>query len=123
MKVRGIRGAITVDENSADAIFTATRELFHALVVENSLLPDDIASVLLTMSPDLSADFPAKAIRSMEGWTWVPVMCAMEVPVPGALPLCIRVLIHANTDVAQASLRHLYLRNAAVLRPDLAKNG
>jgi chorismate mutase len=121
MKVRGIRGATTVNENSADAIFAATRSLMTALVAANQIEVDDVASVILTMTPDLNADFPAKAVRSLEGWQWVPLMCATEIAVPDAMPRCIRVLVHVNTDKSQDEIQHVYLGEAVKLRPDVAE--
>ncbi|WDL97203.1 chorismate mutase [Alicyclobacillus sp. ALC3] len=120
MKVRGIRGAISVEENTPDAIFAATRELMDEVVARNQLKVDDVASVLLTMTPDLNAAFPAKAVRSVAGWEWVPLMCSSELHIDGALPRCVRVLLHVNTDLGQDALSHVYLKGATVLRPDLA---
>ncbi|GGJ07529.1 chorismate mutase AroH [Alicyclobacillus cellulosilyticus] len=119
-KVRGIRGAVTVEANTAEAIFDATRRLMQAIVEQNRLAADDVASVILTMTPDLNADFPARAVRSLPGWQWVPLMCATEIAVPGSLPRCIRVLVHVNTDVTQDALHHVYLGEAVALRPDIA---
>lgn len=119
LKVRGIRGAITVQENSPAAVFNATKELIETLVQANDVQVDDVASVVLTMTPDLNADFPAKAVRSLAGWQWVPLMCATELSVPGSLPLCIRVLVHVNTEAKQEDIAHIYLGEAVVLRPDI----
>lgn len=121
IKVRGIRGAATVVADTADDIYKATVELIEAIVRANSIVIDDVASVLLTMSTDLSADFPAKAVRSLTGWQWVPLMCATEIAVPGALPRCIRVLIHVNTEQRPEDIVHVYLGEATRLRPDLAR--
>ncbi|CAM3929090.1 chorismate mutase [Alicyclobacillus pomorum] len=120
MLVRGIRGAVTVDENTPEAIFRATRQLMETLIMRNDLDVNHVASVLLTMTPDLNADFPAKAVRSIEGWQWVPLMCATEISVPGAMPLCIRVLVHVNTEKSQQDIQHVYLGDAVRLRPDVA---
>ncbi|MDQ0188544.1 chorismate mutase [Alicyclobacillus cycloheptanicus] len=120
MKVRGIRGAVTVDANTSDAIFHATKQLMEEIIERNQLDCDNVASVLLTMTPDLTASFPAKAVRSIPGWQWVPLMCAVELNIEGALPRCIRVLLHVNTDQPQDELNHVYLGGATVLRPDLA---
>lgn len=120
MKVRGLRGATTVTEDTGDAIFTATKELIEELVRANDIEIDDVASVLLTMTPDLSSAFPARAVRSIPGWKWVPLMCAREIDVRDALPRSIRVLVHINTDKAQDELIHAYLGEAVQLRPDLA---
>jgi len=115
---RGLRGATTVEENSEQAILVATGELLETLIQANALLPEDIASAIFTVTTDLDAAYPARAAREL-GWTDTALMCANEVPVPGSLPLCIRVLIHCNTTRAQSEMRHIYLRGAAVLRPDL----
>lgn len=119
MALRGIRGAITVDMDTADHILTATRELLEAILNANpTLRAEDIASVLFTTTEDLCAAYPALAARQM-GWELVPMMCAREIPVPGSLPRCIRVLLHWNTDLPQDAVHHVYLREAMVLRPDL----
>jgi chorismate mutase len=119
--VRGIRGATTVAENESPLIVAATRELLQKLVQENDIRPDAIASVFITMTPDLNATFPAQAIREMKGWKWVPLMCATEIAVPGSLPRCIRLMILANTDQPPEAIRHIYLGEAEQLRPDLAE--
>ena len=119
MLCRGIRGATTVDENSQPAIVAATEELLRALVSANDIFPADIASAIFTVTPDLNAAFPAEAARRM-GWTDVPLMDAVEVPVSDGLPHCIRVLVHWNTSRPPEAIRHIYLREAAQLRPDLA---
>ncbi|WP_067935832.1 chorismate mutase [Alicyclobacillus kakegawensis] len=119
--VRGIRGAITVAEDSAEAILTATHELMAEITKRNALVPEDVVSVLLTMTPDLTACFPARAVRSLPGWQWVPLMCASEVAVAGGLERCIRVLVHVNTERTQAEMEHVYLGAAVQLRPDLAQ--
>jgi chorismate mutase len=123
MRVRGIRGANTVAENTPEAIFQATRELMERIVEANDIDVNDVASVLLTMTPDLNADFPAKAVRSLPGWQWVPLMCAQELNVPGALSRCVRVLLHVNTERSQEELVHVYLGEAVQLRPDMAVRG
>lgn len=119
LKVRGIRGAITVSENTEQAIFAATQELMNEIVTQNDIVSDNVASVFLTMTQDLNADFPAKAVRSLPGWQWVPLMCAPELAVPTAMKRCIRVLIHANTTKSQQELIHVYLGDAVALRPDV----
>lgn len=119
MMLRGVRGATTVTENSADAIQCATRELLTALVEANSIEEQDLASVLFTSTHDLTAAFPARAARDL-GWSGVALMGMQEVPVPQSVPLCIRVLLHWNTDKSLDELEHRFLRGAAALRPDLA---
>ncbi len=120
MFARGIRGAITVEKNEEDDILQATRELLETIQQANpTLAPDDLTSALFTMTHDLTAVHPAKAARQM-GWTNVPLMCAQEIPVENSLPLCIRVLLTWNTTLDQKDVNHVYLRQAAALRPDLA---
>lgn len=114
---RGVRGATTVKENTADAILAATRELLHAIVQSNKMHPDDIASVYFTTTIDLDATYPALAARQL-GWTDVALLCGHEMNVPGSLPLCIRVLIHWNTTRTAKEINHIYLHEAKSLRPD-----
>ncbi|UFJ42776.1 chorismate mutase [Brevibacillus humidisoli] len=120
MMVRGIRGAITVEKNGAEEIISATEELLAEMIRLNQVSAGDVASVLITTTEDLDAAFPAKAARSFEGWTYVPLMCAREIPVPGSLPRCIRVMMHVNTTRSQREVEHVFLRDAVRLRPDLA---
>ena len=116
MATRGIRGATTVERNGRDEILAATRELLELLVRLNGLRPDDVAHVWFTVTPDLDAEFPALAAREI-GWTEVPLMCGREIPVPGAIAGCIRVLIDWNTAKSQREIRHAFLRRAKELRP------
>lgn len=116
--VRGVRGAITVEQNNGQEIIEATRELLIEIVQSNQLKIEDICSAFFTVTSDLDKDFPAKAARSL-GWQYVPLLCALEVDVAGALPRCIRVLLHVNTTKDQYQIKHVYLRDAVVLRPDL----
>jgi chorismate mutase len=118
MACRGIRGATTVEANTAEAILDATGELLAALAEANGLAAEDIASAVFTVTADLDAAFPAQAARQL-GWHQVPLLDALEIPVPGSLPRCVRVLLHWNTSRSQAEIRHVYLRGAAGLRPDL----
>ncbi|TYP77756.1 chorismate mutase [Paenibacillus methanolicus] len=122
MSVRGVRGAITVEVNEETPILQATTKLLHEIVKSNGIVPDDICSVLVTVTGDLDATFPARAIRVMEGWELVPLMCALEVPVKGSLEKCIRLLVHVNTVKSQREIEHVYLGGAQVLRPDLTKS-
>lgn len=119
MMMRGIRGAITVDQNTSEEIHSATRELLDEIVQANDIHPEEIASVFATVTEDIDAAFPALAIRSLPGWERVPMMCAREIPVPDSIRMCIRVMLHVNTPKSQAEIKHKYLRNAAALRPDL----
>lgn len=118
MKFRGARGAITVEENTAEAIWSATAELLQDIIAANGIEEDDVASVIFTCTPDLNAAYPAKAARDM-GWRQVALMGCVEMDVPGGLPKCIRVLIHWNTPKTNADIRHIFKRGAVVLRPDL----
>src|SRR5512145_1979872 len=120
MAVRGIRGAVTVDANSKEAITSATRDLLVAIVRENELQPDDIAGIMFTSTPDLTADFPAYAVRALH-WPTVPLLCAQEIDVPGALPSVVRVLLLVNTTRTPQEIKHQYLREAKQLRPDLTE--
>ena len=119
MTIRGIRGAITVTTDQPDLILAATQELLSAIVRANpGLQTEDIASAIFTMTDDLVSVHPALAARQM-GWEHVPMMCAREIPVPGSLPHCIRVLVQWNTGCAQNAINYVYLRDAVTLRPDL----
>lgn len=119
--VRGIRGAINVAENNKAEILEATRELLVKITQENNVQKEDIVSVFFTLTPDLNAVFPAAAAREL-GWDEVPLLCASEVDVPGALSFCIRVMMHVNTTLHQSQVRNIYLREARNLRADLADN-
>lgn len=118
--VRGIRGATTVERNKAEDIKEATKELLEALVKENELDPEYIASAFFTVTTDLNAEFPALAARELMGWNCVPLLCATEIDVPGSLEKCIRVMVHVNTTRPQKELKHIYLRRAFALRKDLS---
>jgi chorismate mutase len=119
MTIRGIRGAITVSVDQPDLILQATRELLEAILDENpGMRPEDVASAIFTVTDDLASTFPAQAARQM-GWELVPMLCAREIPVPDSLPRVIRVLVHWNTELPQSEIKHVYLREAVKLRPDL----
>lgn len=118
MHIRGIRGATTVEENTESAILDATRELLQRMAEENNVEPDEIAAILFTATPDLTATYPAEAARQLR-WMTVPLMSATEIAVPGGLLACVRVLMLWNTARAQEEIVHVYLRGATVLRPDL----
>jgi chorismate mutase len=119
MWVRGIRGATTVKNNEEKEILLATTEMLLQIVTENQVVPEDICSVFVTTTDDLTAAFPAKAIRQMQGWELVPLMCSLEIPVKPSLPLCIRLMVHINTPKTQKQINHVYLNDAKVLRPDI----
>ncbi len=119
MPTRGIRGATTVASDQPDLILEATRELLEAILKENpGMTPEEVGSAIFTVTEDLASTFPAQAARQM-GWSMVPMMCAREIPVPGSLPKAIRVLVQWNTETAQSQIKHVYLRDAVRLRPDL----
>ena len=122
MSIRGVRGATVASQDEPEAILSATRELLGALLQANPLLQiEELASAFFTVGGDLTAVHPAKAARQM-GWSQVPLMCALEIPVLESLPFCIRVLLHWNTGLPQSAIRHVYLGAAAGLRPDLAQD-
>ena len=119
-RVRGLRGATTVSQNSAQAIAEAVDELLNALEVNNPLDPTEIVSVTFSATSDLDAIFPAAVARRRPGWDQVPLLDVQQMQVKGSLKCCIRVLIHFNTHSPQNALRPIYLHGAAQLRPDLA---
>lgn len=116
--IRAIKGATSVPVDSARDICAATTELLTAMLEQNALRVEQVVSLLLTATPDLRSEFPARGARDA-GWGEVPMLCAQEIDVPGALPRCIRVLAHAELPAGQV-VRHVYLREARGLRPDLA---
>lgn len=120
--VRGIRGATTVIDNNESQILNETESLFSAIADQNDIDPEDVAQVLITVTGDIDAAFPAKAMRRLEGWDFVPVTCAQEINVPGGMPLCIRILMTVNTEKSQREINHIYLNDAVKLRPDLVKS-
>ena len=119
MYCRGIRGATTVERNDREEILSATTELLQLMIRENDLQAEDIASAIFSLTEDLDAEFPAVAAR-MLGWTEVPLMCTREIPVPGSLGKCIRILLHVNTTRSAAEIQHIYIRGAVKLRPTFA---
>lgn len=120
--IRGVRGATTVEHNSAKTILSATRELLRSMIELNGIVEDDVASILFTATPELDAAYPAAAARDM-GWTRTALMGFQEADVINGLSRCIRVLIHWNTDKAIDEIQHVFLRDAALLRPDLQSSG
>jgi chorismate mutase len=120
MPCRGVRGATTVERNEREEILTATRQLLALMIRRNGIAKEDVASIIFSTTVDLDAEFPALAARQL-GWLEVPLLCGHEISVPGSLPRCIRVLVHWNTERAQADISHVYVREAVKLRPDLSK--
>ena len=118
MSVRAVRGATQVENDDRDEILEATAELVAEVLYRNQLSPDDVISMLFTATPDLTAEFPAYAARKM-GLTDVPLLCATEIAVPGAMPKVLRLMAHVETDLPRSDVRHVYLRGAAALRTDL----
>ena len=119
MPVRGVRGAITVEDDQRESVLSATKELLLAILKANpDLKTEDLASAWFTVTEDIRSVYPARAAREI-GWDCVPLMCAQEIPVTGSLGHCIRVLLSWNTELAQKSIQHVYLGKAASLRPDL----
>ena len=120
MAVRALRGATQVDEDDREEVLAATTELLEAVLAKNGLHPDDLISVIFTATPDIRSEFPAYAARQM-GITDVPLLCASEIDVPGAMPRVLRLLAHVETDLPRSEVRHVYLRGAAALRTDLPR--
>ena len=119
--VRAIRGATTVGEDTPGAIRDATQALLREIAARNAIAPADVISALFTVTADLKSEFPARAARDL-GWLDVPLLCTVEIPVPGALARCIRVLLHIESHRARAAIEHVYLDGARVLRPDLLRD-
>lgn len=118
MAVRAVRGAIQVDRDHRDDILDGAAELILTVLRRNDLVAADLISVLFTATPDLTAEFPAYAARQL-GITDVPLLCACEIPVPGAMPRVLRLLAHIETEATRAQIHHVYLRGAELLRTDL----
>ena len=120
MRCRGVRGATTVEANTRDEILTNTRQLLALMIRANNIEPADVASAMFSVTSDLNAEFPALAARQL-GWLDVPLLCTYEIDVPGSLRRCVRVMIHWNTETPQDEIRHVYIKEATRLRPDLSK--
>ena len=120
MLVRGVRGATTVENNTRDEILTATRQLFALMIRLNGIEPEMAASAMFSVTTDLNAEFPALAARQL-GWLEVPLLCTYEIDVVGSLKKCIRILINWNTEKSQHDIKHVYIKDAVRLRPDLSK--
>ena len=119
MPIRGIRGATTVEANTREAILEAAGELLGEIIRANAIKTEDVASAYFTTTTDLNAEFPAVVARRDFGWTNIALMCGHEMDVPGSLRMCLRIMMHVNTETPQAEVCHVYLRGATVLRPDL----
>lgn len=115
---RGVRGATTADSNTSDDILQATRQLLALMIRLNEIRPEDVGSAIFTVTKDLDAEFPALAARQL-GWLHVPLLCSYELSVPGSLQKCVRILLHWNTTKTAEEITHVYIKNAARLRPDL----
>jgi chorismate mutase len=120
-RARAIRGATTVESDTPEQIRRATRELLEAIVADNGITSADVISAIFTVTHDLTSEFPAHAAREL-GWLDVPLLCTLEIPVPGSLARCIRVLLHVESDASRAGIRHVYLHDARTLRPDLVSD-
>lgn len=118
MAVRAVRGAVQVDADERDLVLAGIAELVGEVLRRNALGPDDLISVIFTATPDLRSEFPAYTVRSL-GILDVPMLCATEIDVPGALPRVLRLLAHVETERSRQQVRHVYLRGAAALRTDL----
>ncbi len=116
--VRALRGATTVDRDDPVLIRARVQELLEALLEDNDITPLEIISAVFTATPDLISEFPAHAAR-LYGWDDVPLLCAQELPVPGSLPRCVRVLLHVETSRSRSEMQHAYLHEAVLLRQDL----
>ena len=117
--MRGVRGATTAEANTREAILAATRELLGLMIEANKIEPEDVASAIFTTTIDLNADYPALAARAL-GWNEVALMCMHEMNVPHGLKMCVRILLHWNTEVAAQAVKHVYIKGAVNLRPDRA---
>ncbi len=120
MPCRGVRGATTVESNTAEEILKSTRQLLALMIRQNNIREEDVASVIFSTTTDLDAEFPALAARQL-GWLNVALMCVHELDVPGSLRRCLRILLHWNTDKPTDEIIHVYIREAANLRPDRSK--
>ena len=117
MICRGVRGATTVEEDTPEEVLRATRELLAMMIRLNDIQSIDVASAIFTTTRDVVSQYPALAARQL-GWMDVPLLCGHEMEVPNSVPLCVRILIHWNTDTPQSEIHHIYLNEAQILRPD-----
>lgn len=119
--IRGVRGATTVLQNTEEEITLATEKVVSEMVKANGIKPEDISHIFFSVTADLNASFPAKGIRELDGWTYVPVMCMQEIDVPNSLDFCIRVMMTINTSKSQKEIEHIFQNEAIKLRPDLTE--
>ena len=120
MAVRAVRGAVQVDGDDRAEILAGTTDLVTEVMTRNELTTDDVISVIFTATPDLTAEFPALAARKL-GFQEVPLLCASELSVPGAMPRVVRLMMHVETSKPRSAIQHVYLRGAAALRLDIAQ--
>ena len=120
MPCHGVRGATTADANTSEEILKATRQLLALMIRQNDIRHEDVASAIFTTTTDLDAEFPALAARQLN-WLNVALMCTHELDVPGSLRRCIRILLHWNTDTPADEIVHVYIKDAAGLRPDISE--
>jgi chorismate mutase len=118
MRIRAVRGAITVESDDADAIVNATAELIREMMKRNEITKEDLVSLIFTATPDLTSEFPAAAARHI-GISDIPLLCATEIDVKGSIRQCVRVMMHTYTEKDYDALRHVYLGGARQLRTDL----
>lgn len=117
--IRGIRGATTVEHDTETEVLVAVEKLMLEMIAANEIEPEAVASVFCSTTQDITSVFPAKALRNIEGWKYVPVTCMQEIPVKNSLASCIRLMVHVNTSKNQQEIKHIYQAGAKVLRPDL----
>lgn len=116
---RGVRGATTVAHNEATLILENTKLLVEEMIKKNSITPENVSHVFISVTNDINAGFPARAVREIPDWSLVPVMCMKEIEVPNSLAKCIRIMMVIRTDQAQDEINHVFLNDAVQLRPDL----
>ncbi len=117
MPCRGVRGATSADTDTSEDTLQAARQLLALMIRQNGIHPEDVASAIFSTTPDLDAEFPALAARQL-GWFDVALMCVHEIDVPGSLRRCVRIMLHWNTDKRADEIVHVYIKQAANLRPD-----
>lgn len=118
--IRGVRGATTIENNNKQEILEATETLLRDMISENKIEASDVAQIFFSVTEDIDAAFPAAAARQIDGWAFVPVISMSEIPVPGSLKMCIRIMMTVNTNAKQEEIHHVYQEGAIVLRPDLS---